>query len=48
MIILFDNEIFRINIEIIINRNLCNKNVIDENTFMKVNEILLKKLNELQ
>ena len=48
MIILINNEIFKLNIEIIINNSLYKKKIIDENTFIKANEILLKKLKELQ
>lgn len=40
-----NNNLFYLNIEIIINQNLYKKNVIDEKTFMVVNEKLLKKLN---
>ena len=41
-----DNYLFYLNIEIIINQNLYKKNVIDENTFLYVNERLLKKCEE--
>lgn len=43
-----NEEIFNINIQIIINRNLYKKNIIDENTFIRIEEILLKKIKELQ
>ncbi len=48
MIDLINNEIFNINVEIIINRKLYERKIIDENTFTLVQEILLKKLNKLQ
>lgn len=48
MIILFDNKIFKLNIEIIINKNLYEKNIIDEVTFIKTQKILLGRLKELQ
>ena len=38
-------DIFKINIEIIVNNCLYNKELIDKSTYIKVNEILLKKLN---
>ena len=41
---MINDKIFKINIEIIINKNLYKRNIIDENTFIKVNEILLKEL----
>ena len=41
-----DNYLFYLNIEIIINQNLYKKNIIDEKTFLYVNEILLKKCEE--
>jgi len=44
---LINEEILDINIEIIINRNLFKKNIIDENTYCKANEKLLKKLAEI-
>ncbi len=37
------NKAFITNIEIIINRKLYERKIIDENTFVKVNDILLKK-----
>lgn len=40
------NKITELQIEIIINRNLYKKGIIDEQTFSIVNEILLKKLNK--
>lgn len=48
MIDLINNEIFNINVEILINRKLYERKIIDENTFTLVQEILLKKLNKLQ
>lgn len=42
-----NNEIFNLQVKIIINQNLYKKNCIDENTFLKVNDILLKKLKLL-
>ncbi len=41
---MINDKIFKINIKIIINKNLYKRNIIDENTFIKVNEILLKEL----
>ena len=45
---LINNKTFEINIKVIINRNLYKKNIIDENTFIKAQEQLLKKLKELK
>lgn len=42
------NKITEVQIQIIINTNLYKRNIIDENTFSKVNERLLKKLAALQ
>ncbi len=42
-----NKEIFYLKIKIIINQNLYKKDCIDEDTFSKVNDILLKKLNVL-
>ncbi|MGN1380336.1 MAG: hypothetical protein ACI4W0_02190 [Bacilli bacterium] len=42
------NKIFELQIQIIINANLYRKNEIDENTFSKVNDKLLKSLRALQ
>ena len=41
-----NNYLFYLNIEIIINQNLYKKNLIDEKTFLCVNEKLLKKCEE--
>ena len=41
-----NNYLFYLNIEIIINRNLYKKNIIDEKTYFYVNEKLLQKLKE--
>ena len=46
--LLINNKIFELQIQIIINTNLYRKNVIDENTFSKVNDKLLKNLRALQ
>lgn len=40
------NYKFMINIEILINKNLHNKRLIDEETYLIVNDKLLKKLNK--
>ena len=40
-------EIFERNLEIIINRNLVKRGIIDENVFTQVQEKLLKKIKEL-
>lgn len=42
------NKITEIQMQIIINANLYKKSIIDENTFSKVNEKLLKMLRALQ
>lgn len=42
------NTITEVQIQIIINNNLYKKNIIDENTFSKTNEKLLKILKTLQ
>lgn len=41
-------DLFYLNIEIIINQNLYQKNIINEKTFLTVNEKLLKKSEENQ
>lgn len=43
-----NNKIFELELQIIINNSLYKKNIIDENTFGKVNEILLKNINILK
>ena len=43
-----NNYLFYLNIEIIINQNLYKKNIIDEKTFLYVNERLLKKCEEIK
>ena len=43
-----NNANFVINIEIIINRKLYERKVIDEDTFTIVNDVLLRKLKGLQ
>ncbi|MDY6071533.1 MAG: hypothetical protein SPI44_01495 [Bacilli bacterium] len=45
---MINNKIFELQIQIIINTNLYRKNVIDENTFSKINDKLLKNLKALQ
>ena len=45
---MINNKIFEVQIQIIINNNLYRKNLIDENTFSKVNDKLLKNLKVLQ
>jgi len=42
------NKITEVQMQIIINNNLYKKNVIDENTFSKVNDKLLRTLKSLQ
>ena len=42
------NKIVEVQIQIIINTNLYKKNIIDENTFSKANEKLLKMLKALR
>lgn len=42
------NKIAEVQIQIIINTNLYKKNIIDENTFSKANEKLLKMLKALR
>ena len=44
---LFNEKIFIIELKIIINNNLYKKNIIDEKTFSKVNDLLLHKLKLL-
>ena len=41
------NTITELQLELIINKNLYKKNVIDKNTFSKVNERLLKMIKML-
>ncbi|MBP3921103.1 MAG: hypothetical protein J6D28_06030 [Bacilli bacterium] len=43
-----NKEIFYLKIKIIINQNLYKKNCIDEETFLKANDILLKRLKILE
>lgn len=45
---MFNNEIFIINLKILLNQKLYKRNVIGDNTYIEVNEKLLKKLNELK
>ncbi len=42
------NRITEVQMQIIINNNLYKKNVIDESTFSKVNDKLLRTLKSLQ
>lgn len=42
------NKITEVQMQIIINNNLYKKNIIDENTFSKANERLLKILKTLK
>lgn len=42
------DKITKLQVQIIINSNLYKKNIIDEMTFTKVNEKLLKMLKNLQ
>lgn len=42
------DNITKIQLQIIINKNLYNRKTIDENTFIKANERLLKTLNVLK
>lgn len=42
------NSIAELQLQIIINNNLYKKHIIDENTFSKVNERLLKMIKALQ
>ena len=48
VLIIIESEIFKTNIKIIINKNLYKKNIIDESTYIKVNDMLLKKLKALK
>lgn len=43
-----NNKIFELQMQIIINENLYKKNYIDEITYSKVNEKLLKSLKEIR
>ena len=42
------NKITELQLQLIINDNLYKKNIIDENTFSKANERLLKMIKTLQ
>lgn len=42
-----NNRVFLTQIKIIINNSLYKKNIIDEDSFIKVNEILLSELKKL-
>ena len=42
------NAITELQLQLIINNNLYKKNIIDENTFSKANEKLLKMIKTLQ
>ena len=42
------NKITELQLQLIINNNLYKKNIIDENTFSKANEKLLKMMKTLQ
>lgn len=42
------NKIFELQLQLIINNNLYKKNAIDENTFSKANEKLLKTLKTIK
>ena len=42
------NTITELQLQLIINNNLYKKNIIDENTFSKANERLLKMIKTLQ
>lgn len=42
------NAITELKLQLIINNNLYKKNIIDENTFSKANERLLKMIRNLQ
>ena len=42
------NKITELQLQLIINNNLYKKNIIDENTFSKANERLLKMIKTLQ
>ena len=42
------NTITELQLQLIINNNLYKKNIIDENTFSKANEKLLKMIKTLQ
>ena len=46
--LLINNEIFNINIKIVINRSLFKKGIIDNETYVIVNEKLLKQLKEIK
>lgn len=42
-----NKKIFILNIELIVNKNLYKNNIIDENTYIKANDILLQKINKI-
>lgn len=42
------NKVFEIQLKLIVNMRLFKRNIIDEYTFSKVNDKLLKKLKSLQ
>ncbi len=42
------NDIFHLNIEIIINQKLYERKIIDENTFTLVHDFLLRKIGKLK
>lgn len=44
---MYNKKRFQIELEILINNDLYKKNIIDESTFIQVNEILLKKIKYL-
>ncbi len=48
MILLIKNELFKINIEIILNKLLYEKCIIDENTYIESNERLIRSLKGLR
>ena len=45
---MINNKIFELQIQIIINTNLLKKKVIDESTFLKVNDKLLRNIRLLR
>ena len=47
VILLINNEVFNINMQIIINKSLFKKGIIDNETYVKVNETLLKKIKKV-
>lgn len=42
-----NTKIFKLKIQIMINNSLYNKKIIDEKTYIDINEILLKELNHI-